>query len=532
MQAIVFANRQGQELSPLNQEYCPALLPIGNKALVEYTIEDLANAGISQIKLVISTGSHQISQHLGDGSKWGVKLSYFLSGIEEKVEQVLQRLALESDEVLLIRGDILRSPCVKSFIEYASKIPAQFTQANFNEHSAGIQLHQLRAPKHNAKRKLIIHKQARILDWPMMPACPTKSNVTQVLHGDCYRLDNLESYLAANLALAKGNILGLKPNGRSHESYHSLYVERHVELAASDKLNAHGLIGQRSKLASDISLKDSLVIGDNCFISQQCEIRNSVILSNSFIGKRLLLSNCIVSKNLLINLTNNSVSYLNDQQLLGNTRDFSADIAIKNTNEYRGNVFTKLFALFAYLATLPIHIAALLFIALKARLQPGSNKAEKEVVPHSAIYQTIAICTNQGQVIDTKMLNTEQPLIARLPLLKHVIKGELALFGLNPEPATKSPSITHIQADTRMAPLGLLGPVQLLLDKSAPAEEKWLVDTEFAKDMSYLSLSKLLLKTLMPKAQGQNVEAAQTLNTKEINLAAPPSNLVESKLKH
>ncbi|WP_394494346.1 sugar phosphate nucleotidyltransferase [Shewanella sp. ENK2] len=53
MQAIVFANRTGNELAPLNQQYCPALLPVANKALVEYTLEDLASAGVTDVKLVI-----------------------------------------------------------------------------------------------------------------------------------------------------------------------------------------------------------------------------------------------------------------------------------------------------------------------------------------------------------------------------------------------------------------------------------------------------------------------------------------------
>ncbi len=47
MQAIVFANRNGNELAPLDQQYCPALLPLANKALVEYEVgrSHACNAG-------------------------------------------------------------------------------------------------------------------------------------------------------------------------------------------------------------------------------------------------------------------------------------------------------------------------------------------------------------------------------------------------------------------------------------------------------------------------------------------------------
>ena len=45
MQAIIFADRRGAELSPLCDAQCPALLPVANRPLLHYTIEDLAEAG-------------------------------------------------------------------------------------------------------------------------------------------------------------------------------------------------------------------------------------------------------------------------------------------------------------------------------------------------------------------------------------------------------------------------------------------------------------------------------------------------------
>lgn len=77
MQAIIFANRTGDELAPLDQYYCPALLPIGNKSAIEYTLEDIASSGITKVKLIISSQAQEIEQRLGDGKRWGLDIEYF-----------------------------------------------------------------------------------------------------------------------------------------------------------------------------------------------------------------------------------------------------------------------------------------------------------------------------------------------------------------------------------------------------------------------------------------------------------------------
>ena len=54
MKAIVFADRLGQELTPLTEKTSVALLPVVSKPILEHTIESLVMSDIRDITLVVS----------------------------------------------------------------------------------------------------------------------------------------------------------------------------------------------------------------------------------------------------------------------------------------------------------------------------------------------------------------------------------------------------------------------------------------------------------------------------------------------
>ena len=527
MQAIVFANRQGNELSPLTQEYCPALLNVGNKALIEYTIEDLAAAGITQIKVVCCNQSKAIRQLLGAGDKWGVKLSYFLSKPEESVQPVLNRLALSCDELLLIRGDILRSPCVRSFIEFASKIPNQFIQANIAHHSAGLQLHYVGdcGSKTNQPRHSFYSEQVNKLDWPLSNTVAMQNGVTQVLHGTCYLMDTLECYLAANLALAEGKIPGLVPNGRPHPSAASLHLDVKAQVTNNDYSSVNGIIGRNTQICSNVHLSEQIVIGKGCFISDKSSIKNSLVLDNTFVGKGLTLENCIVSKNLLINLNNVSHSYIDDASLLADTAIHSLSDDESSNHTYT-NFGQRIFALLLFIVTLPLQAVAMLMAHVNQRGDQREQGSWGEVItditadtsnqnPHNSKHQqaykvsirsnplkSVTLLSNQGELIKGKQWRVKHRALARLPQLLHVVSGKLALLGVNPQHQqdTGQPiddgKFMSPQVSKKRSPMplrGVFGPVQLQLAESAPLEEQQLVEAEFATKRGISRYISLLL---------------------------------------
>jgi MurNAc alpha-1-phosphate uridylyltransferase len=81
MKAMILAAGQGERMMPLTKNTPKPLLKIHGKTLIEYSIEALKKAGISDIVINLAYLGEQIKSYLGDGAKFGVNIQY---SIEQK----------------------------------------------------------------------------------------------------------------------------------------------------------------------------------------------------------------------------------------------------------------------------------------------------------------------------------------------------------------------------------------------------------------------------------------------------------------
>ena len=75
MQAIILAAGESSRFWPLSEKKHKSLIKIMGKSLIEWTIEAIKRAGIKDI-IIIQSPNSDLKKHLGDGSLFGVKLSY------------------------------------------------------------------------------------------------------------------------------------------------------------------------------------------------------------------------------------------------------------------------------------------------------------------------------------------------------------------------------------------------------------------------------------------------------------------------
>jgi MurNAc alpha-1-phosphate uridylyltransferase len=107
---MILAAGRGERMRPLTDVLPKPLLEVRGKALILWHIEKLALSGFSEIIINLAHLGHKIPEALGDGSKWGIKISYSdesESGALESAGGIINALPLlEEEPFLVVNGDV------------------------------------------------------------------------------------------------------------------------------------------------------------------------------------------------------------------------------------------------------------------------------------------------------------------------------------------------------------------------------------------------------------------------------------------
>jgi glucose-1-phosphate thymidylyltransferase len=107
MKALILAGGSGTRLRPITYTSAKQLLPVANKPVLFYGLEAIAAAGISDVGIVVGETGRAIREAVGDGSAWGLKVSYIVQerplGLAHAV--LVSRDYLADDQFVMWLGD-------------------------------------------------------------------------------------------------------------------------------------------------------------------------------------------------------------------------------------------------------------------------------------------------------------------------------------------------------------------------------------------------------------------------------------------
>jgi MurNAc alpha-1-phosphate uridylyltransferase len=110
MIAMILAAGRGERMMPLTKHTPKPLIKVKNIPLIEHSINALKQANISDIIINIAYLGEQIKSHLGNGSKFGVKITYSneAKNALETAGGIIKALPLLGDEpFLVINSDVI-----------------------------------------------------------------------------------------------------------------------------------------------------------------------------------------------------------------------------------------------------------------------------------------------------------------------------------------------------------------------------------------------------------------------------------------
>jgi len=332
MKGIILHGGYGTRLRPLTHTGPKQLIPVANKPISQHALEDLIEAGINEIAIVLGNNTYpeKVKEYYGDGSKFGAKITYIHQeepkGIAHAVNLCQQYIQSESFIVYL--GDNLLKGGIKNFTQnfqnsdYDAMVllckvenPQRFGVAKFNENEKLIgMIEKPKQPPSNYALTGIYFFKPIIFDMiqKLKPSWRGELEITEALQlllengydvgyqtvqGWWKDTGTPEDILEANRLILdelKPEIKGKIENQTSIQG--RVTIGENTKIKHSAIVRGPAIIGNNSTIENDVYIGPYTSIGNNTTISRG-EIENSIIMDNCLIDIEDRITDSLIGPN-------------------------------------------------------------------------------------------------------------------------------------------------------------------------------------------------------------------------------------------
>lgn len=287
MKGIILSGGHGTRLRPLTHTGPKQLIPIANKPVIYYAIDDLRQAGITDIGIILGTNMpNKIKDALGDGSELGVNITYIMQGEPKGLAhaaKTAQDFVGDESFVMYLGDNILKSG-IQEFVEgfddsdFSARIllqavedPRQFGVAEVNEKEEVIRL--VEKPEHPKSNLALVgiylfKENIFCAIDKIKPSWRDELEITDAIQQLIDDDLNVDSFIVEGW---------WKDTGKPEDvlDANQLILET-LKTDIKGKLEDNVKIKGRVQIGENTVIKEGSVIKGPCIIGENCEIKGYV----------------------------------------------------------------------------------------------------------------------------------------------------------------------------------------------------------------------------------------------------------------